>query len=370
MPQYDIVIAGLGAMGSSAAYQLGRRGLKVLGLDQFHPPHTLGSTHGRTRIIREAYFEHPLYVPLVRRAYELWDELSERLKVVVYRKTGGLMLGPADGTVVPGSRASAVAHAIPHENLTSDEVRRRFPGLTPPEDFVALYEDRAGLLFPETIVQAYLDLALEHGVDLRLGCPVLDWRKDGSGILVRTGMGDFRAGKLVLAVGPWIGRLYAGGANLFQIERQLFHWFDPVPEAVQWPVSLWEHHPGGLFAALPDAASGLKVGVHHGGQMVDPDQVSRESKEEEELAVRALLAEYLPVANTRLLGSSVCLYTNSADGHFVIDWHPEASNVLIVSPCSGHGFKFASTIGEIVADLVAGDGTSFDLAPFSLSRFE
>lgn len=368
MSQCDVIIVGLGAMGSAAAYHLARRGLNVLGFDQYHPPHTLGSTHGKTRIIREAYFEHPLYVPLVRRAYDLWKELEERVDGGIYRRTGGLMLGPPEGTIVGGATRSAIAHGIPHERLSNRDVCRRFPGMTPPDDFVGLYEERAGLLFPEAIIHAQLDLALKYGADLRLDCPVLGWTHDGAGVVVRTVLGDFRSRMLVLAAGPWIGRLVQNGEQFFQVERQLFHWFDPAPHMSHWPLTLWEHRPGGLFATLPDPVDGLKVGIHHEGETVDPDRVIRETSRAEEEKVRALIGRFMPSANTRLRSSRVCLYTNTFDGHFVIDWLPESESVLVVSPCSGHGFKFSSAIGEIVADLVVDQKSRFDLSPFGFSR--
>ena len=356
-------------MGSSSLYQLARRGVRVLGLDRFRPPHTFGSTHGQTRIIREAYFERPLYVPLVRRAYTLWDELGQQTGTPVYRRTGGLMLGPENGTVVSGSRTSALEHGISHQILGAEEVRRRFPGFTPPDHFLGLWEDRAGLLFAERAVEAHLALAERHGATIQLGSTVKSWQKDGDGVRVSTGEDEYSASQLVLSAGPWIASLVGKPGRAFSVERQLFHWFRPVTDASGWPVALWEHRPGGLFFTLPDGATRIKAGIHHEGETVDPETVNRTPSVEDESRTRAFLATYQPAANGSLIDAGVCLYTNTPDGHFVIDWHPDHENVLVVSPCSGHGFKFASAIGEVVADLVTTKQSRFDLAPFQFRRF-
>src|SRR5918992_1629494 len=179
---FDVIVVGLGAMGSATLFALSRRGVRALGVDQFAPPHTQGSTHGRTRIIREAYFEHPLYVPLVRRAYELWDDLEREAGRTLFHRTGGLMIGPADGAIVAGARRSAVEHDVQHEMLTADQVRRRWPAYDPPDDHGALFELRAGLLLPEACVEAYLELARRSGAVIRTGERVQSWRADGAGV--------------------------------------------------------------------------------------------------------------------------------------------------------------------------------------------
>jgi sarcosine oxidase len=356
-------------MGSAALCQLGRRGVPALGLDRFVPPHSLGSTHGQSRIIREAYFEHPLYVPLVRRAYECWRELEERSGTPLYRKTGGLMLGRADGIVVSGSRASAVEHGISHEMLTAGEVRTRFPGFDPPEDFVGLWEDRAGLLFPEVAIAAQLALARLDGASTRTDSPVLRWTADQNRVRIETNQGSLESRVLVLAAGPWIPSLLGNWGSVFQVERQLFHWFEPSRDASRWPVALWEHRHGGLFATLPEGPARVKAGIHHEGEIADPETVNRRPTSRDDANIRELVTRYQPGAAGQLLDSAVCLYTNTPDRHFVIDWHPDHGNVLVVSPCSGHGFKFSSAIGEVVADLVTSGVSSFDLSPFSIRRF-
>jgi sarcosine oxidase len=364
----EVIVAGLGAMGSAALFHLASRGVPALGIDRFSPPHTMGSTHGQSRIIREAYYEHPQYVPLVRRAYELWSELEERSGSAIYRRTGGLMLGPPDGPVVSGSRASAIAHGLDHEMHTASEVRSRFPGFTPPDEFVGLWEDRAGLLFPEAAVSAHLSLARQLGAEVRTDTRILSWAAGPTGARVETTQGTFEAARLVLSLGSWLPSLLGPLGQSFQVERQFFHWFKPLSDASRWPVALWEYRPGGLVYTLPDRSDRVKAGIHHEGTLVDPETVNREPSPEDETRIRSLLAPYQPAANGPLLDAVVCLYTNTPDHHFVIDWHPTHASVLLVSPCSGHGFKFSSAIGEVVADLVATGRSRFDLSPFSVGR--
>lgn len=369
----EVVVAGLGAMGSSALYHLARRGTRVVGLDRFQPPHTMGSSHGDSRIIREAYWEHPLYVPLVRRAYELWDELSAAAGEALYRKTGGLMLGQPHGPLVAGSVASATQYGVRHKLLSADQVRRQWRGFTPPEDFVGLWEERAGMLFPERVVAAHLRLAENAGAQVHRDTTLLEWSRRGGDLVVVTDRGSIRTKHLVLALGAWITKLLPN-SGIFAVERQQFHWFAPVPPASplgpeHYPVVLWEHWPGGQFVTLPDTGRGVKIDIHHEGTAVDPDSVVRATTPEEEVVVRDLLARFFPAANGSLLGSSVCLYTNTPDHHFVIDRLPDDPAILVLSPCSGHGFKFSSVVGEVAADLVLHGSPRFDLTPFSFNRF-
>ena len=372
---FDVIVVGLGAMGSASLFELSRRGLRVLGIDQYEPPHRLGSTHGRTRIIREAYFEHPLYVPLVRRAYDLWDELERETRQTLFHRTGGLMIGPEDGVLVAGSRRSADEHGVPHDMLTADDVRRRWPAYDPPDGHVALFELRAGLLLPELCVETYLELARHNGATTQLGERVLEWTADGEDVSVRTDRATYRASRLVLTSGAWLPSLVPDVPMPLTIERQMFHWFEPTARrdlhrADRCPLALWEFEPDRMVAMFPDLGDGVKTGVHHEGEATDPAIVRRTTSEAEDADIRALLARLMPDAAGRQLEARVCLYTNTPDHDFLIDAHPRHANVLLVSPCSGHGFKFASAIGEVVAELVAHGESRFDLTPFRLGRFE
>jgi|SRR5688572_13339244 len=355
--RWDVIVTGLGAMGSAAARELARRGLRVLGLDRYVPPHAHGSTHGRTRIIREAYFEHPAYVPLVQRAERLWRELERDVGDRLFVRTGGLMIGAEDSDLVRGARASADEHGLPYEMLTSAEVRGRFPVLAPERHAVALLEPRAGVLFPEACVRAMLGCAARDGADLRTTEPMLSWRVEGGAVRVATAMGEHVADHLVLALGPWLPEFLDGAQVQLRIERQMQHWFAPRAHAEGFspdnlPVALWETSDR-MFYTIPDFGDGVKIAVHHDGEITDPQRVRRTINEQEDASARDLLQHFLPEAAGELRERAVCLYSNTTDGHFVIDHHPMHHEVVIASPCSGHGFKFATVVGEIVARLVA-----------------
>jgi sarcosine oxidase len=373
---YDVIIIGLGAMGSAAAYHLAQRGQRVLGLDRFSPPHTMGSSHGQTRIIREAYFEHPCYVPIVQRAYVLWDELSRAANTPLFLQTGGLMIGAPDSIVFTGAKRSADTHRLPHELLSADEVRQRFPALRPDEDMMAVLEPRAGILFPERCIAAHLALAGRHGANLRTEEPVVRWSATKDGVEVTTIKGAYRASQMILSAGSWARELLCDLNPPLTVERQILFWFEPkaAPKlfyAEHCPIHLWEVGAGEgrkFFYGFPDLGEGVKVAGHHDGAAVSPESVSREVTPAEVEAMRRLLRRYLPRADGPLRSTTVCLYTNTPDEHFWIDRHPLYRQVLIASPCSGHGFKFSSAIGEILSDLAATGKSQFDLSLFK-NRF-
>jgi sarcosine oxidase len=375
MPQrYDVIVAGLGVMGSSVALHAARRGLRVLGLDRFAPPHTMGSSHGNTRLIREAYYEHPLYVPLVRRSYELLCELEQDLGQALVTRTGSLMLGHPRSELVQGTIRSVVEHAVPHRVMSAEEVHREFPGLEPSDDFVGVYEPGSSLLNPEMIVAGQLTLAAMAGAELLYNEPVVSWKTDDSGVRVSTSVADYRCRQLVLAAGAWNARLAPEAFGMLRVERQLQQWWVPA-KSPEWfgagnlPVSMWQLPDARIFYTMPDTGLGLKLGWHHSGAIVDPDTVGREAEPAENAELADLLRRFLPAAKGARRASAACLYTNTPDGHFVIDRHPEESNVWLLSPCSGHGFKFAGVLGEVVAALLTDTPPGFDLSPFQLGRF-
>ena len=366
--RFDVIIVGLGAMGSATAYHLAKRGKKILGLDRFTPPHGFGSSHGQTRIIREAYFEHPLYVPLIQRAYELWAELEKQTGRSLLRQTGGLMIGRPDSAVVSGAKRSAEEHRLRHEILDASEVRRRFPALQPIDEMVAVWEPRAGILFPEACIEGHLGLARKHGAELHMVEPALRWEPDGNGIRVFTAKGEYPAERLVLTAGSWIQSLLSGLSLPFNVERQIQFWFEPKNAAIfhadRCPIYIWEHEPSRYFYGFPNLGEGVKVAGHHEGEIVNPDSINREVAPKEVAAMRALVRKFLPGADGPLRTAVVCMYTNTPDHHFFIAPHPAHPQVLIASPCSGHGFKFSSVIGEVLADLLAGGRCGFDLGLF------
>ena len=375
MPRsFDVVVVGLGAVGSAAAYHLARRGVHVVGLDQFTPPHTLGSSHGQSRIIREAYFEHPLYVPFVQRAYELWHELEEDTGRSLLRQTGGLMIGPPNGMLVHGAQRSAQIHHLRHEVLCADAVRRRFPALHPDEAMQAVWEPRAGVLVPEACVEAHLQMARRHGAHLQFNEPLTSWEADGDGVQVETTRERYRAQRLLLCAGAWMAALLTTLRLPLTVERQVLMWFTPQRDARLFhpdhcPIYAVEYAPDRMFYGFPDLGNGVKVARHHEGESTDPERVRRTVAPEEVTGMRDLLRRFLPAADGALQSTAVCLYTNTPDEHFVIDFHPAHPQVLLASPCSGHGFKFAAAIGEVLADLLIGGHRRFDLTPFRLGRW-
>jgi sarcosine oxidase len=366
---HDVAIVGLGAMGSAAAFELARRGTDVIGFDRFTPPHTLGSSHGDTRIIREAYFEHSVYVPMVQRAFELWRRLEERSGAALLQQTGGLMIGEPGCTLVEGALRSARAHSLEHAVLSADDIRERFPVLHAQPEMVGVWEPHAGVLSPEACVAAQLEQARQCGATLRFDEPVQQWRADGDQVSVITAIGRYRARQLIISAGAWVNGLLPGMRLPFRIERQVLHWFEPSRDAAAFtaqrcPIHLWQFDGDRYVYGFPDMGAGVKLAFHHAGEITTVDDVHRDVAMAEVDAVRAAVRRFVPAADGRLRASVVCLYTNTPDEHFWIDRHPEHRNVLVASPCSGHGFKFAPVVGEILADLVERKQARFDLSLF------
>ena len=351
-------------MGSAAAYHLAKRGARVLGLDRFRPPHVFGSSHGQTRIIREAYFEHPAYVPLVQRAYVLWEELAREAGTQLFMQTGGLMIGRPESAVVAGARLSAETHRLPFEALSAAEIHQRFPALRPADDMIGILEPRAGILFPEKCIAAHLDNAA--GAQLNYHEQVLGWRPQGRDLQVVTPRNTYACSRLVLSVGSWLKRLVP--ALPLVVERQILFWFGSSDPGLfrphRCPIHLWEHSPGKYFYGFPDLGNGVKVAGHHEGEITDPDKINRAVSPQEIKDMQQLVLPFLPTLTGPCLESVVCMYTNTPDAHFLIDHHPSHPQVLLVSPCSGHGFKFSAAIGEVVADLVLDRPSRLDLSLF------
>ena len=373
--QYDVIVVGLGAMGSATLYHLAKRGVRALGLEQFSALHDRGSSHGDSRIIRETYFEHPLYVPLVQRAHELWRALEEESGRRLLTVDGGLMIGPPDGTVVTGTLRSAREHNLPHEILSPEEVTKRFPAFSAIADVVAVLDPRAGYLDPEACTRAHIDLAGRAGAATRFNERVLAWHADSDSVRVVTAAGEYASKKLVLSAGSWINSLL-GDLNLpLEIERQTVSWFEPPAPAANYqssrfPIFAYEFKPGVICYGFPELAKGVKASVmHDGGIFRSPEEIDRTVTEVDVQSLRSSLHDILSdLSRSPVLDSTTCIFTNTPDHDFVIDFHPEHSNVLISSPCSGHGFKFASAIGELQAEMVTTGSSRFDLTPFRLDR--
>ena len=372
---YNAIVVGLGAMGSATLCHLAQRDWRVLGLEQFSPGHALGSSHGDSRIIRETYFEHPLYVPLVQRARDLWWELEERSGVSLMTIPGGIMIGPPDGMVVSGTLRSAIEHDLPHEVLTPGETEARFPAFHLADDLVAVFDPRAGYLDPEACNKAHLDAARDAGAEARFNERVLEWKPDGAGVRVTSGAGSYIADRLVLAAGAWSGELLRALNPPLTVERQSVFWLEPqshgaLYDRARFPIYAYEYQAGSICYGFPRLPRGVKASVMHGGVTTHPDRVTRTVDENEVKPLRAALRPVLPgLAEATVRESGVCLFTNTPDHDFIIDFHPDYPQVLISSACSGHGFKFASAIGELQADLLTKGEARFDLSPFRIDRW-
>lgn len=370
---YEVIVVGLGAMGSAAAYHLARRGRRVLGLEAYGRGHTNGSSHGRSRIIREAYFEAPDYVPLVQRAYTLWRELAAETGRALLTITGGITAGAPDSPTFAGALTSARAHNLTFEELDAREVAARFPGFRLPDDTLTIYEPNAGFLDPEACVFAHLDLATRHGATIRHDEPARRWSTDGAGVRVETGHGTYRADRLVIAAGPWAGELLADLGLPLTVQRVVNVHFAPArPELFapgRCPVYIIGVPEGDYygFPALP--GQGLKFGRHDAGEACTPQTIRRAIDPGEIDELRAVLDRYLPGAGGEVLHTLTCMYTNTPDRDFILDRHPAHANVVYACGFSGHGFKFASTIGEILAGLALTGGTRHEIGFLAARRF-
>lgn len=371
--RWDAIVVGCGVMGAAASYNLARRGLRVLNIERFGVNHEFGSSHGRTRIIRLAYYEDPRYVPLLRRAFDSWREAESRSGKKLLRMTGGLMVGRPQGELVTGVLRSAKSQGIRYEFLSSAEAETRFEAFTLGEGYAAVYEETAGVLFAEECVRAFVGLGSEAGCDFRFSEQVRAWRGTPGGVEVETSSGTQTAAKLVLCAGPWNGGLLRGLIPL-QVERQAPLWFSSEGldcfAPPKMPVFILEEDRGVFYYGIPELGHGVKVARSHGGEPTDPDRVRREVTEEEDIRhVKEFVSRRLRRLGRVPIASTTCLYTNTPDFNFAVGLHPADGNVVIMSPCSGHGFKFASVLGEVAADLVTEKSTPYDLAFLDPARF-
>ena len=370
----DVIVIGLGAHGSSALYHLSKTNKKVVGIDRYTPPHNHGSSHGQSRIIRQAYHENPVYVPFVKAGYTLWEALERETGKKLLIETGGLLLGGEDTTVVKGARLSAETHGIAYDYLDAADLRRLFPAFRPTDDTVAIWEKRAGILFPEACIRVCLEGAAANHASIRCDETVLGIVPKKDSVEVTTSKGRYTAGKVIVSAGAWIGTLLPELKVPFTIERQVVCWLEDkhqrsvspfAPERM--PVYIWEYMPGKLFYGFPDLGQGIKIGFHHAGRRILPDELQQDASAAEISAIEEIAGEYLDIEPV-FHSSSVCMYTNTPDENFIIDVHPACANILIASPCSGHGFKFSSVIGKILSDWATDRPVGFDLSPFALGR--
>jgi len=371
---FDVIVIGLGGMGSAAAYHLAKRGQRVLGLEKFTPAHDKGSSHGGSRIIRQSYFEDPAYVPLLLRAYELWDELAADSAREVYRITGGLFIGAPDCLTLAGSLRASREWDLPHEVLDAAEIRSRFPTFTPDAGDIALYEAKAGFARPELTVQAHLDLAEKAGATLQFGEEVLEWAGASGGVTVRTRRGTYTAGQLVICPGAWAPQLLAEFGIPITVERQVLYWLDPVGGTAPFtdhPIFIDENADGMQiygFPAIDGPRGGVKVAFFRKGVVCTPETIDRTVHDHEIREMRDHIAELVPALNGPCLYSATCMYSNTPDQHFVIARHPDSENVTVACGFSGHGFKFVPVVGEILADHAIDGGTGHPISLFDPKR--
>ena len=374
MPAYDAIVLGLGGMGSATLFHLARRGLRVLGVERFDLVHEYGSSHGLTRIIRLAYWEHPTYVTLLRRAYELWRELQGLAGEQLLHITGSVDAGPEGGAIFEGALASSRLHGLAHEVMDGDELHRRYPGYRLPQRIRCLYQPDGGFLLPERCDVAHVAQALALGAEVRCREEVLDWEANGGRVRVRTSRGAYEAGRLVICAGPWASKLIPELAGLAVPERQVLAWLQPTrPERFRpasFPVFNLEVEEGRFYGFPSFLIPGFKFGkYHHRGERVDPDTVNREPEPADEELLRSFARRYFPEGAGPTLMLKACMFTNTPDRHFILDHHTEYPEVAIAAGFSGHGYKFCSVIGEVMADLVHEGRSRHDIGFFRLGRF-
>lgn len=359
-------------MGSAAIYHLAKRGRKVLGIDQFAPPHDRGSSHGGSRIIRLAYYEHPSYVPLLRRSYELWRQLERDSDASLLRITGSLDISRRDGRIFEGSLASCETHELPHDVLTSRELTERFPAYRLPTDFMAVFQPEGGILNPERCVSVHLAAATAAGAALHINEVVRSITPLDTSVMVITDRARYSAGAVIVSAGPWAAELLPRLRGLAEPERQVVGWFAPGDAAVfepeRFPVFNIEVEEGHYYG-FPFDGSGVKIGrYHHRSEQVDPSRFDRKIHSADEALLRVFNTRYMPAADGLLVKAETCLFTNSPDEHFIID--RLRAGVVLAAGFSGHGFKFCSVVGEILADLAIDGRTPHDIGLFALSRLQ
>ena len=373
MAHFDVVVCGLGVTGAAALHALASRGVRALAIERFAPGHERGSSHGETRVIRLGYFEHPSYVPLVRHAYAKWHEIEKAAAVRLLHVTGTLEVGPLASTLIAGTWASICQHGLPFELLGAGEVMQQFPAFRIPAEYVGVLQPQGGYLRAEASVAALFRLAQQNAAEIRLGETVREIAPTAGGVRVTTDHGTVEAGSAIVAAGAFVKTLLPQLAAVLRVTRQAMAWFEPLDPSLfsdgRLPVFLVESRHG-IHYGFPPQAGLIKIAKHHhADETVDPETYDTVVNANDEALIRAALAEHLPAANGRMIRAKTCLYTKTPDGDFILDRLPGAPQIVVASPCSGHGFKFAPAIGEALAELVTTGATAHDISRFALSRF-
>lgn len=373
--QYDVIVIGMGGMGSAAAYHLARRGQRVLGLEQFDIPHNMGSSHGLTRIIRLAYAEDPSYVPLLRRAFALWRETEQKFGEQLLYVTGALDISREDANTFKGSLQSCEEHHLPHEILDAKTIMARYPAYQLPNDMLAVYQPDGGFVLSERGIVAHVMLAQALGAEIHAREAVQGWEPTANGVRVRTTQGTYEAARLVITAGAWANKLIEPLAgNLAVPERQVLAWLQPQKPDLfalgNFPVFILEDDEGDYYGFPLHHVPGFKFGkMHHRLENVDPNTVDRECYPEDEALLRDFAAQYFPQGSGPTMAMRACMFTNTPDFHFILDAHPQHPQVVFAAGFSGHGYKFTPVIGEIMADLAIHGETAHPIEFLRLGRF-
>lgn len=374
MPEPKIAVIGLGATGTAALRELTRRGVRAIGIEQFGIGHDRGSSHGPTRIIRLAHHENAAYVPLMRRAYELWRELERTAKQQFLNLTGIVEIGAAGAEIIRGTLAAAEAHGLHPEILDAHALMRRYPAFRIPQNFLAVLQRDGGFIEAARAIDANIRIAMEAGAEIRTGERVLAIDAQSHGLRIATDRSKIETDGAILAAGPWMRDLLPELRLPLRVTRQVVGWFEPDDPAQfaanRFPVFILETEHGHHYGFPAYGRMGVKVAKHHHlEEIVEPNACDRAVTAKDTAAIRAPLATYLPGANGRLRDAQTCLYTMTPDNTFIIDTMPGYEHVVIASPCCGHGFKFSPVVGEILADLVTRGTAEHDIRPFRLQRF-
>ena len=372
MTALRVAVVGCGAMGAATGWRLASRGVQVVCFDRHSPPHTLGSSHGESRIIRTAYFEGAWYVPLVQEAFPLWRDLEHESGARLLTMTGALMIGPQSAEAVVGAQAAAAAHGLNARVLDAGDLRGQYPAHVITDEDVAVLDVQAGFIRPEDAVAAMIDRIVALGGGIRRGVVVKDVSGKSEGVEVATDETRESFDAVVIAAGSWTRDLVP---LPLVVERQVMAWFEIAKEGRDWltperfPVFIRETDGLDIYGVPTLDGASLKIARHHGGEVTDPESVRREVDDTELDPLRRFATTYLRGVTTRVVKTAACMYTNTPDEDFVIDLHPDDPRIVVISACSGHGFKFAPVIGEIAADLACDQRTTRDISRFSASRF-
>lgn len=372
--QFDCIVIGVGGMGSSAVHNLAKRGQKVLGLEKFDIPHSEGSSHGVNRIIRLAYYEHSSYVPLLRRAYEMWSEIETIAGEQLLYKIGSIDTAPSGHEVFEGSLESCLEHDIPHEVLNHKQINDRFPGYEMPPGQMGLYQADGGFVLSERAIVAYVNAAVAEDAEVHARESVIKWESEGDGVRVFTDRAEYTADRLVITAGAWAAGMVPSLEELAVPERQVLAWLQPKEPSLfapeNFPVFNAYFEEGRYYGFPVFGIPGFKIGrYHHLEELADPDHMERGVTQEDEDILRSAVSRYFPKANGTLMTLKTCLFTNTPDDHFIIDKVPGMPQVTVAAGFSGHGFKFASVVGEIVGDLAINGKTTHNIDLLKIDRF-